>query len=78
MVPLDDHLHAFFDLGQHRVGIASEFGFADVERPHIHDDRPYFSVEAAGGGLKTKPGSGERPDERVGFHARIGRRCRTG
>ena len=51
MVPLDDHLHAFLDLRQHGVRIASEFSVANVERSHIHDDT---SLKADGGPDRTR------------------------
>jgi len=35
MVSLHHYFHAFLDLGQHGVRIASEFGFADMERCHM-------------------------------------------
>ena len=38
MVPLHDNFHAFLDLCQHGVWIASELGFANVERSHVYDD----------------------------------------
>ena len=38
MIPLHDYFYTFLDLCQHGVSIASEFGFANVEGSHIHDD----------------------------------------
>jgi len=38
MVPLNDYFHAFLDLCQHGVWIASEIGFANMERSHAYDD----------------------------------------
>ena len=38
MFPLNDNFDTFLDLCQHRVWIASELGFANVEQSHIYDD----------------------------------------
>ncbi len=37
MISLNDYFHAFLDLRQHRIRIAGEFAFANVERSHIHN-----------------------------------------
>jgi hypothetical protein len=38
MVPLNYYFHAFLDLCQHGVWIASKLGFGNVERSHVYDD----------------------------------------
>ena len=37
MISLYDDLDAFLNLCQHGIGIAGEFGFANVERSHNND-----------------------------------------